>query len=127
MVEIEPIWIDWPRARVRRVIETDGGSMARFVVQLEYDLAAETESAPAWRVVARFDHDVASAGGHDVTEEGLHLDVYREGKRYARARNFPKLPPGPAMRYAESYLRQHADLLLARFERWHDLAPKGPD
>lgn len=129
MVEIEPVWIVWPHARIRRIFETDGGSISRFVVQLEYDVAAdmETESPPSWRVVARFDHDASSVGGHDVSEEGLHLDVYRDDERYARARNFPRLPPGSAMRFAENHLRRHADLLLARFERWHDLAPKGPD
>jgi len=26
MVEIEPIWIDWPSARIRRAIETDEGA-----------------------------------------------------------------------------------------------------
>jgi hypothetical protein len=97
------------------------------VVQLEYDVAANEGSVPSWRVVARFDHDASSAGGHDVSEEGLHLDVYRDGERYARARSFPRIPPGESMRYAEGYLRQHADRLLARFERWHDLDPRRPD
>lgn len=127
MVALDPIWIDWPYARIRRIIETDEGTVSRFVVQLEYDAAADEGSVSSWRVVARFDHDAASAGGHDVSEEGLHLDVYRDGERYARARGFPRLPPGTAMRYAEDYLRQHAERLLVRFERWHDLDPRRPD
>lgn len=127
MVEIAPVWIDWPYTRIRRVIETETGSVNRFVVQLEYDLAAEEESGASWRVVARFDHDTASEGGHDVSEEGLHLDVYRNGRRYARSHSFPKLPPGAAMRYGETYLREHADRFLDRFEQWHDLGSRRPD
>lgn len=119
MAEIEPIWIDWPRVKIRRNIETEAGNLARFVVQLEYDTAVGDEETRAWRVVSRFDHDQSSGGGHDVSEEGLHLDIYRDGKRYARSRNFPKLPPGDAMRYGETYLREHADRLVARFELWH--------
>lgn len=129
MVEIEPIWITWPYARIRRVLNTERGTITRFVVQLEYDVATASpgDSRPEWHVVARFDHDSTSEGGHDVTEEGLHLDVYRDGERHARARSFPMIPPGPAMRYAENYFRQHADRLLARFELWHDLGPRRPD
>lgn len=123
MAEIDPIWIDWPRARIRRRFEADGGSITEFVVQLEYDIDAipTEQSEPAWRAVARFDHDSTSEGGHDVTEEGLHLDVYRDGERYRRIRGFPRLSPGPAMRYCEEYLMANADRLLARFEGWHDI------
>lgn len=127
MVEIEPIRIDWPRVRIRRIIETDAGTVTRFVIQLEYDMAAEGEGTQTWRVVARLDHDRSSGGGHDVSEEGLHLDIYRDGRRYARSRDFPKLPPGDAMRYAETYLREHADRFLARFERWHGLGHRRSD
>lgn len=28
------------------------------------------------------DHDSASDHGHDVTDEGLHIDVYRDGEKY---------------------------------------------
>lgn len=123
MTELDPLWIDWPHARIRRELDTDQDTVTRFVVQLEYNIAtvASDYSDPEWRVVARFDHDTTTEGGHDVTDEGLHLDIYRDGARYQRSRSFPTLPPGKAMRYAESYLQTHSDQLLARFEQWHDL------
>lgn len=123
MVELEPIWIDWPHARIRRELDIDHGTVIRFVVQLEYNVAAHSSShiEPDWRVVARFDHDAMAPGGHDVTEEGLHLDIYRDGHRYQRLRGFPLLPAGRAMRFAEETFRVRARRLLARFEQWHDI------
>lgn len=123
MSELDPIWIDWPHVRIPRELDTEQSTVTRFVVQLEYNIATVSPaySDPEWRVVARFDHDTTSEGGHDITEEGLHLDIYRDGDRYERARGFPILSVGEAMRYAEEYLHEHRDQLLTRFEQWHDL------
>lgn len=102
--------------------------MRLFVVQLEYahSRASTEESEQTWDVVARFDHDASAPGGHDVVEEGIHLDIYRDGVRVDRLRGFPRLQPGTAMRYCEAYLQQNSERLLSRFERWHDLdAPDG--
>ena len=87
------------------------------MVQPEYDVSAAEKSVPEWREVARFDYDATSDGGHDVTEEGLHLDVYRDGERYARSHSFPRLPPGAAIRFGEHYRREHADRFLGRFKQ----------
>ncbi|QZA87874.1 hypothetical protein K0C01_08695 [Salinarchaeum sp. IM2453] len=35
-----------------------------------------------WREVVRYDHDQDAPGGHDITEEGLHIDIYRDGEKY---------------------------------------------
>lgn len=60
--------------RVRRRVGFDikRGNVTRFVAQLEYFLDGE------WHEVVRFDHDPASAHGHDVTTDGVHMDVYRD-------------------------------------------------
>lgn len=122
MVELDPIWIDWPYARIRRELDVDSGHVDSFTVQLEYDLAAFSPAPDDadWRVVARFDHDATAPGGHDVTAEGMHLDIYRDGERYERLWGFPTLPAGRAMRYAEEVLRVRGARLISRFERWHD-------
>jgi len=126
MPELDPLWIDWPHARIRRELDTEQDTVTRFVVQLEYNIATIDSGYedPEWRVVARFDHDVTSEGGHDIRDEGLHLDIYRDGRRYERSRSFPRLSVGRAMRYAEAYLQTHSEQLLGRFEEWHDL--QGP-
>lgn len=121
MQDLDPIWIDWPRTRIRRALETDEGEVVRFVVQLEYNPYAVYEEfrEDGWMVVARFDHDATPGGGHDVAEEGLHLDIYREGERVRRSWDFPPVVLSHAMGYGERYLQEHSDQLLARFHDWH--------
>lgn len=123
MTTIPPLWIDWPFARIRRELSTNRGAVTAFVYQLEYNVAADTTRLQAedWRAVARFDHDPESGAGHDVTEEGLHLDVYRNGEKHVVLRGFPPVSLDEAPRYCENYLLENADALLARFERWHDI------
>lgn len=69
-------WIEYPHARLRIVIDTENGTPKRFVVQFEYHLEG------AWETVIRFDHNPAGEPGHDITEEGLHMDIYRDGAKY---------------------------------------------
>lgn len=125
MDDLDPIWIDLPHVRIRRSLDLNEGRLNAFVVQLEYDVAGSGTDDPDWRVVARFDHEATSAGGHDVTEEGLHLDIYRNEERIHRLWGFPRLPAGQAMRFAEETLLVRSERLIARFERWHDL-DRGP-
>ena len=57
----------------------DHGEVTRFVVQLEYLYGGE------WTPVVRYDHDSASMHGHDVTDDGLHIDVYRDGEKHLKS------------------------------------------
>lgn len=52
-------------------ITTDRGDVVNFVVAYEYKLR------DSWMMVARFDHAQESPHGHEITEEGLHLDLFR--------------------------------------------------
>ena len=119
-------WVEWPYARLRRELETENGEIVRFVYQLEYDMEASEDGLPPhdWREVARFDHDIENPMGHDVGEEGLHMDVYRHGKKYQTARGFPPIRPTYAPRFCEQFLLERADKLLARFEQWHSVGNK---
>jgi len=126
MSEQDPAWIRWPYARIRRSLETERGDVIQFMTQLEYDVQATPsgQNTPDWQPVARFDHNSESFHGHDVSEEGLHLDLYRDGEKYKVKTNFPPVPLSRAFRYCEEYLMRHADYLLQQFEEWHDL--RGP-
>lgn len=66
--------------QLRLGFSTEQGTVAKFVAQLEYWLDGD------WRTVLRYDHDRDAPGGHDVTEEGLHRDVYRRGRRWKPSR-----------------------------------------
>lgn len=104
-------------ARVRRRIgySHDRGEVARFVVQLEYRLDEE------WVEVVRFDHDPTSEVGHDVSEEGVHVDVYRAGQKIRSEEVFPPMPASDALTFVEDHLAQHAEAYVRRFEAWHGI------
>lgn len=88
------------------------GTVTRFVVQLEYRCDGE------WTPVVRYDHDTASAHGHDVTAEGLHIDVYRNGEKYRTEYVAPPMPAGVALDFAEDHLAENDERFIERFEKW---------
>jgi hypothetical protein len=104
------------RIRRRFGYSHDQAEVERFVLQLEYRLDGE------WTPVVRYDHDeVTDHGGHDVTEEGLHIDVYRDGEKYEQQFIAPPMDVGVAIDLAEDHLRENAPQFVKRFERWHGI------
>lgn len=103
--------------RVRRRIgySHEHGEVTRFVVQLEY------RSNGDWREIVRFDHDPESDHAHDVTREGVHMDVYRDGEKLRSEEVFPSMPANDALTFAEAHLNQHAERYVKRFEEWHGI------
>lgn len=123
MREIAPLWIRWPYARIRREREIRRGEMQYFVVQLEYDIQATPtgENEPDWQPVARFDHNTDPAHGHDISVEGLHLDIYKDGEKYTVKTGFPNVSLDTAPEFCERYFEVNGGRLLEQFEHWHDL------
>lgn len=103
--------------RVRRRVgySTYRGDVTRFVVQLEY------RRAGSWDVIVRFDHDPESDVAHDVTNEGVHLDVYRDGEKYRSEEVFPPMPADDACTFAEEHMRNHYQRYVRRYEQWHGI------
>ena len=62
------------RVQLRTAFSTERGTVTKFLMQLEYWLEGD------WREVIRYDHDRDAPGGHDITEDGLHRDIYRDGE-----------------------------------------------
>ena len=89
------------------------GNVTRFVLQLEY------RRGDGWTPIVRYDHDPASTHGHDVENEGLHLDVYRDGRKVRTEWVAPPMPAGVALDVAEDHLNENAQRFVRRFERWH--------
>lgn len=106
--------------RRRLGIDTDRGEVRRFVLQLEYlvDPAAER-----YATVVRYDHDAegAAEATHDVTEAGLHIDIYREGEKVDSHELTPPLPASAALEAAEEHLAAHLEGYVRRFEEWHGI------
>lgn len=103
------------RAQIRAGLSTDRGDVTRFFVQLEYWLDGE------WLAVVRFDHNPETEFGHDITEDGLHMDIYRDGQKYRVNDDFPPVTLNRAPRYCTTYIREHADRLIRKFEQWHNV------
>lgn len=91
--------------------------MTRFIVQLEYWHDGE------WHEVVRYDHDEDAPGGHDVADEGLHLDVYRDGEKAFVEDLTGPIDANEALNFAEEHLRTHNEAYTKRYERWHNLTP----
>ena len=98
------------RVQLRTAFSTERGEVTRFTIQLEYWLDGD------WREIV---HDQDAPGGHDVTEERLHRDVYRDDGKYRTEEISPPIPANEAFDHAEEDLRENAELFIRRFERWH--------
>ncbi|SDG42947.1 DUF7718 family protein [Halorientalis regularis] len=103
--------------RERIGFDTLRGEVTRFTVQLEYRLEGE------WTEVVRYDHDGTddSEFGHDVAEEGLHVDIYRDGEKHATEFITGPLPAGVALDHAEDHLAKNLQRYVKRFEEWHGI------
>lgn len=108
-------WIEYPHAQLRFILNTERGTPTQFLVQLEYRLE------DGWEPVVRFDHNPDGVYGHDITEEGLHMDIYRDGEKHLVRRDFPPVELSNAPDYCESYIENHADRLFRRYKEWHNL------
>lgn len=73
--------------------------------------------------VAGSDHNPDAEGGHDITNEGVHLDIYRDGERVDQETIFGMTDPATALNRAEEHLLSHEKRLVTRFEQWHGLHP----
>lgn len=106
------------RVQLRTAFSTERGRVTRFMIQLEYWLNGD------WREVARYDHDEAAPGGHDVTEDGVHRDVYRYGEKHRTEDVSPPIPANEAFDYAEEDLRENVERFIKRFEKWHGVTDR---
>lgn len=66
------------RTRIRVLLTHVRGRITSFLIKLEYRPKPLQQSD--WTEIARFDHN-PKGRGHDITEEGLHVDVtLRDGQ-----------------------------------------------
>lgn len=103
------------RVQLRTAFTAERGEVVQFVVQLEYWLHGE------WREVVRYDHDQDAEGGHDITTEGLHLDVFRDGEKVRTEQVSGPIPSDEGFNHAEDDLLKNVQEYIKRFESWHDI------
>ena len=105
------------RVQLHTAFSTERGTVTKFMVQLEYWLEGD------WRDVVRYDHDRDAPGGHDITEEGLHRDIYRDREKIDSHELTPPLPANDTLNAAEEHLTEHLQGDMRRFEEWYGINP----
>jgi hypothetical protein len=103
--------------QIRVGFDRDKKDVTRFVVQLEYHHHNQ------WKPVVRYDHDKSanSRHSHDVTKEGLHIDIFRDGEKYATEYIAPAQSGAMALNRVEDHLANNLQRFINRYERWHGL------
>ena len=103
------------RARRRLGIDVDRGQVKRFVVQLKSLVDPHPE---VWEAVVRYDHDAGGSAEatHDVTQDGLHVDIYRDGEKIDSHELTPPLSANDALNAAEEHSTEHPQGYIRRFE-----------
>lgn len=89
----------------------------RFLVQLHYQVSTDPVR---WKTIARMDHNETSAMGHDVYQEGLHVDVDRCSTRTVHlGAAHPPLPAnrGYVVRGCVDYFRQELGYFIVVYEK----------
>lgn len=111
--------------RRRTGIDVDQGELIRFVVQLEYLLDPISNE---WATVVRYDHDSLGSdeATHDVTEDGVHIDIYRDGEKVDTNELTPPVTVKKALDIVEDHLVEHLEGYVRRFERWQRIKPDDP-
>ena len=89
-----------------------GEGLTRFRVQLEHHVVDE------WQQIVDSDHNPASDVGHDATEEGVHLDVYRGGDRIDRTQLFGSTTPENALTIADDHIKENYERYVRDYRQW---------
>lgn len=96
----------------------------RFLVQLHYHV--DTDPV-VWKEIARMDHNETTSSGHDIYQEGLHVDVTRQTNTTVKLEpDHSRLPPsrGTVIRACVDYLTDHPEYFIEVYEEHRP--PGGP-
>lgn len=110
--------IHWPIVRRRTCIETADGNVSAFYVQLEMNLSPSKDSESEWTDIACFDHQPERERGHDVTREGLHLDIYHPNGPDRMITDFCGVDLNHAPRFCELYFEGNYRELCRQYADW---------
>lgn len=98
------------------------GRIVYFVVLLLYYVSGVPGTGDPMQVVG-FDHDRrGQRTPHNVLDDGLHMDVYRNGEKYRVVTDFPPVYSAEdALSTAIQHTRTNAATYVTRFESHHDV------
>jgi hypothetical protein len=90
------------------------GNPVSFLIQLEKEiLGSRTPESGEYQQIVRFDHN---RGFHDVSHEGLHMDVFNEdGEKIQQRWDFPDIKLKLYPDYCMFHIERHLEDILRRF------------
>lgn len=83
-LDYETTYVDISRrtdSRTRIGFDRWANEVLRFIVQLQYSDRYFGRTEPDWYTIAQFDHDPTGPHGHNIFEEGLHIDIYQNRRK----------------------------------------------
>lgn len=94
-------------------IEHTQGNVNRFLTQLQYQIQVQN-----WTQIARIDHNPVDPSGHDLYNEGLHVDVVRLNSPNQKIwPNHSPLPKGGKLiTLCVNYLNQNANYFVGVYQ-----------
>jgi len=106
-----------PYTRIRVAFGTIRGDVDWFVVNLEYNVSENTTLYDEWKTVARFDHNPSAVNGHDIRDEGLHIDLCDPDGSVNKGYGFPPVSVNEAPAYCETYFKKHHLRITRRYAK----------
>lgn len=108
----------WPEKRIQKRVNAYKGDVVEFCVQLEYGEITRLEGPTDadYETVARFDHNEIDDYGHNMREEGLHMDFYRPSRKAKVLTSFPDVSVNEAPRWCQRFLEERASELIEQYK-----------
>jgi hypothetical protein len=107
-----------PIVRRRSIIEVEQGEISAFCVQLEFNHSPAVDQSHDWRYIARFDHKPENMEGHDIREEGLHMDLHHPKQHDRTYTGFPPVPLEDAPGFAADHFDERYLEICERYLEW---------
>lgn len=112
--ETRPVQAGRPDCHITIGFDQQRQHIPRFIVQLHYQTATNPVD---WTDIARMDHNETSITGHDVYNEGLHVDIARESKATVHL----QVPHSPLPRSRGTVIRRCAEYLAGEASYFIDV------
>ena len=118
-----------PDCHITVGFDREDAHIPRFLVLLYYQIDTDPLQ---WDAIARMDHNETAALGHDIYQEGLHVDIARRNESTVHVEISDDALPsirGVVIRGCSNYLEENAQYFIDVFEddRSAENPPTWPD
>jgi len=107
-----------PYVQRRTYLDVAKGNVQRFYVQLEYNKGYRYKQDDDWEDIAWFDHQPENELGHDIRDEGLHMDIYHPTATNRKVTEFPNVDLSSAPGFCERYFDKNYREICSRYFNW---------